>query len=290
MVSISNGILSVEISEKGAELMSVKDQAGTEYLWQGSAEFWAGRAYNLFPIIGRLTQNKYTYKGKEYEMNLHGFLRKTVVPVLKKTDDSVTFILKDNEETLKMYPFSFEFKLTYKLVENTLKTIYDVTNTGGETLVFAVGGHPGFNVPFNKGESFEDYVLEFGEIEPVKEIILSETCFITKNDRPFLLKDGKTLPLKHSLFDNDAIVLKQMAKSIALKSLKSGKSVTLDYPNMKYLGIWHTPKTEAPFVCIEPWSSIPSYDQIIDDFDTKEDMTHLESGKSYTNGFDITIK
>ena len=65
--------------------------------------------------------------------------------------------------------------------------------------------------------------------------------------------------------------------------------VRLEYPGMKYVGIWHAPKTEAPYVCVEPWASIPADDGKIDDLETKRDMTALGAGESYSNTFSITF-
>ena len=45
------------------------------------------------------------------------------------------------------------------------------------------------------------------------------------------------LPLAHSLFDNDAIVLRDMAREVTLEAPGSARSVTVAFPNMPYLGI-----------------------------------------------------
>lgn len=290
LYTLKNDKITVSISDMGGELMSIKSSDGTEYLWQGNPEYWAGRAYNLFPIVGRLTEGKYTYKGKTFEMNLHGFVRKTELKVKNQSETEITFFTKADEKSLSMYPFDFEFQLKYKLTGNTLITTYNVVNNSNVEMPFAVGGHPGFNVPLTQNETFEDYYLEFDCVSSVKEIVLSPTCYITDAVKDFNLKDGKILNLKHSLFDNDAIVLKDMCRKVTLKSQKGSKSITVDYPQMQYLGIWHKPKSDAPYVCIEPWTSLPAYDGVIDDLETKRDMIKLKSKESYINTVTITIK
>ena len=45
------------------------------------------------------------------------------------------------------------------------------------------------------------------------------------------------MPLAHSLFDNDAIVLRDMAREVTLEAPGSARSVTVAFPNMPYLGI-----------------------------------------------------
>ena len=74
MEKISNSILTVEISEHGAELQSIKKN-GKEYLWQGDAKFWGRRSPVLFPNVGRVWNDKYTHMGNTYEIGQHGFAR-----------------------------------------------------------------------------------------------------------------------------------------------------------------------------------------------------------------------
>ncbi|MDR0855791.1 MAG: aldose 1-epimerase family protein [Clostridiales bacterium] len=286
---IENGALTVEINDLGAELWSVKTRDGIEYLWQGDARYWAGRASNLFPIVGRLWEGKYTYKGKVYEQGTHGFLRKTQLKVLKKTKTSIAFGLSDNAQTRAQYPFAFLYTVTFSLDENVLHTVYGVENTGDGTLLFGLGGHPGFNVPLGGEGVFEDYRLEFKDKAAATELILSPACFMTDGKRPFPLRDGKILDLKHSLFDNDAIVLTDMCREVSLKSDAGKRRVTVRCETMPYLGFWHKPRSDAPYVCIEPWQSLPADDGRVDDLETKRDMVRLAPRSAYQNGFSIEI-
>lgn len=287
LYEIKNGVLNVSISDTGAELQSVMHD-GTEYLWQGNPEFWGGRAYNLFPICGRLWEGKYVYNGTEYEMNLHGFLRKSVLTAVKQSADSITFTLNASEKTLAMYPFSFEYYITYTLVGNAVKMDIEVINNGEKVMPFALGGHPGFNVPLADNEKFEDYYLDFGDAK-LKTIYMSDACYTTKSESDFVTDGGK-LPLVHTLFDRDAILLSGASKDIKLKSTKSNKAVTVTIPKeMKYVGIWHAPKKEAPYVCIEPWTSVPAYDGEVDDLSTKRDMFALPPNSKYNMSWSIAV-
>ena len=72
--TIQNQHLSVSIDSYGAQLMSIRS-GSTEYLWQGDPTYWKDRAPVLFPICGRLYGGKYTYRGVDYQMNIHGFAR-----------------------------------------------------------------------------------------------------------------------------------------------------------------------------------------------------------------------
>ncbi len=288
---IENEVIKVEISEMGAELMSIKSKAdGTEYLWQGNPEFWGGRAYNLFPICGRLTEGKYTYAGKTYEMNLHGFVRKSQLTAKPIDSKSIEFSICDNEKTLAMYPFAFVYTICYALDGGKIAMTVTVENKDTKEMYFALGGHPGFNVPLGEGQ-FEDYRLEFAPACQPKAIYMSDTCYVTAREDDFKLRCSKSLALKHDLFDRDAILLKDIAHSISIKSSKSKKSVTVEFPeDMKYVGIWHAPKKEAPYVCIEPWTSVPANDGVIDELTTKRDMFKLQPNNKKVLEWSITVK
>ncbi len=284
---IKNDQITVTISDMGAEMMSIKKD-GCEYLWQGDSKYWAGRACNLFPICGRLTNGIYTYKGKEYAMMLHGFAKVSQFEMAEQKEDSITFLLWSDEETRKMYPFDFQYFVQYTLKGNTVEMKYTVRNTGNKTMYSAFGGHPGFNVPLDNG-SFEDYYLEFKCEKPAKKMVF-DSCYTTDDTVPFELEDGKILRLDHSLFDNDAIFIRDMCKTVTLKSDKTKRSVTVKYPEFQYLGFWHKPQTDAPYVCIEPWSSLPGRQDVVEDLSCRSDLIHLRPDDRFINTWSITIQ
>lgn len=291
LYTIENKKLTVTVSDVGAELMSVKTRAdGCEYLWQGDDKYWGDRAPLLFPICGRLVGGFYTYDGSEYKMGIHGFARKSTFTLAEKTDDSITLTLSSNDDTKKVYPFDFLFKATYRLEGDRLVNRFEIANTGNGTMPFSFGGHPGFNVPVGGEGSFEDCYLAFGEKSEPELFLLSPTCFLSGETEPFKLTCGKRIDLKHSLFDNDAIFLKNAAKSVSIKSRASKKSVTVEYPDFDYIGFWQTDHSDATFVCIEPWNGLPGFDGKTDDFSTKVAMRQLPAGESTEMGFDIIIK
>ena len=50
MIELKNDLLTVIVSEKGAELQSIKDAEGKEYLWQADPKYW-GRRSPMRPIV-----------------------------------------------------------------------------------------------------------------------------------------------------------------------------------------------------------------------------------------------
>lgn len=288
--TIKNEMLTVVISDRGAELQSIKSAAGTEYLWQADPAFWSDKAPNIFPYVARMTEGRYTADGEDYKMDIHGFVKDMVLTAENQTEDGITFRLDSCPETKAQYPFDFTYRITYQVVGNTLVTTNSVENRGDRRMYFGFGGHPGFNVPMEEGLSFEDYYLEFDQPAHPYLVGFNEACFITGEDKLFPLVDDTRLPLKHTMFDDDAIVLKYSARKVCLKSDKGTKSVTVSWPDFPVIGFWHWPKSEAPYICIEPWSSLPSRAGIVEELSQQADLIHLAAGKSYSTSWTIEIK
>lgn len=286
-VCIQNEQLTVTADSLGGELQSIRDKEGTEYLWQGDKCYWDGKAPNLFPYIARLTEESYWYRGKKYAMGIHGFVWNSQLKPVVKKEDTAVFRLVSDRRTRDMYPFDFIYEITYHLEENRLEITYQVTNMGEEDMYFGIGGHPGFRVPLDSGCVFEDYDLEFADACHPQQIIFSEDCFVTDGKRK-ILTEGNKLHLQHTLFEHDAIVMENMAEAVTLSAKNGSRYVRVEYPQMSYLGIWHAPNTEAPYICIEPWSSLPSRKGIIEDLETQENLIRLEKGQVYTNQWSIT--
>lgn len=285
---ITNGVLTATFSEMGGELVSLKKD-GTEYLWQGNPDYWAGQAPILFPYDGRLYKGQYKLNGKLYEMPKHGLARKLPFIMIEKRETGISFVLRDTEETVKSYPFRFELQIDYEMKNNALHICYTVRNKDTKKMYFGIGAHPGFNVPLASNLSFDDYYLEFCEEAKPSRIGFTEEGLLNSIDPIFELEEDRKLPLHHALFDHDAIFLKNMAKEVTLKSDADSKSVTVSYSQMPYLGIWHAPKTDAPYVCIEPWMSLPSRDGVAEEFTAKSDLIALEPTDEYVNEWTIAL-
>ncbi len=293
--SLDNGVLSVRVSSIGGQLLSVKKD-GKEYLWQGDPAFWEDRAPNLFPYIARLTKGTYTVHGKEYHLPIHGFLPAAEMKAEVQEESLLVLRLDADESTLACYPFVFTLRIRYELNQDTLRIAYEVENGGEEDMYFGIGGHPGFQVPLEDGLSFEDYFLEFesegqsgtGAQTPVR-IGFSPTCFLNGKDEPWPLEKGCRIPLRHDLFDDDAIVLSHTPKTVVLRSEKGGRGVRVCFPQMPYIGFWHAVKKPAPYVCIEPWSSLPSRQDMVEELSEQPGLIHLEGKGVYRNLWSIQL-
>ena len=289
MPVIKNEHIMLRLSTKGAEVKELQTVDGVEYIWQADPAYWSQSAPLLFPFIGRLTDNSYKYNGKVYSMGIHGFASSSEFSVAVLEKDRAVLELRANPKTKQNYPFDFLLRVTYTLVDVSVVVSYEVSNLDEKTMSFGIGGHPGFNVPLVSNESFEDYELEFNTPCQPDRVGFSPSVYLNGMDEPYQLSDAKRLPLCHDLFDNDAVILKNMAREIMLRSNKSGRGVCVSYPDMPYLGIWHRPKTDAPYVCIEPWSSLPAREGIVEEISCRSDYVHLQAGETYKIEWSITL-
>lgn len=287
-ITIENRILSLTVDTKGAQMMHLQS-GDTEYLWQGDPQYWADRAPNLFPFIGRLTNDSYRLGQTVYPMSIHGFASSSEFAVVEKGKEHLVMELTDCPETRKQYPFAFILQIIYRLVGSRIEITYRVENRSTVTMPFGIGGHPGFRVPLEDEECFEDYSITFSQPCQPDRVGFTPTVYLSSHDERYPLAEDTRLDLHHGLFDEDAIILKNIAREVTLQSRKSGKGVRVTFPHMPYLGIWHWPKTDAPYVCIEPWSSLPSRQNVVEDFYCKSDMIQLEPGHTYTNTWSITL-
>jgi galactose mutarotase-like enzyme len=235
----------------GAELQKLTGvESGIEYLWNGDAAYWGKFSPVLFPIVGTLKNNHYSYKGSFYTLHRHGFAREKMFTAEQVSDSEAVFSLHDDESTRVLYPFRFILQLRYKLEGNRLTVSYTVYNPGDEELYFSIGAHPAFAVPLKKELAYEDYYLAFNEPETAGRWGLQDGLLM-ENPIPFL-QNEQQIPLSQELFAKDAIVLKGLkSTSVALRTAIDSRGLSFGIDGWPHLGIWAAPG--APFVCIEPW-------------------------------------
>ncbi|MBL7817385.1 MAG: aldose 1-epimerase family protein [Saprospiraceae bacterium] len=287
-VTIENDNLRVVINPKGAELDSVfHKHHQLEYLWQGDAAFWGKKSPVLFPIVGTLKDNSFIYGGKTYHLPRHGFARDRVFDLEKQTATEAVFLLKSDAESLKVYPFDFEFRLHYTLIDNSLRVGYDVKNTTSGDMYFSVGGHPAFRVPLVERMVYTDYFITLDQAETVGRYPLSKEGLLELETNPFL-ENEDTIPLKSSLFYADAVVLKHLkSDKMTIRSEKTTYGLSMTFAGFPFFGIWAA--KDAPFVCLEPWCGVADSVNVSQRLEEKEGIVKLEQGEQMIKTWSIDI-
>jgi len=285
MTTIENNFLKVEIAAKGAELQSLfSKDTGIEYLWNGDVNFWAKHSPVLFPIVGSLKDESYIYKDKTYHLPRHGFARDNEFTVEKISEAEAVFTLKDSADTLKLFPFPFELKLTYQIIERKLSLSYTVINKGTTKMYFSLGAHPAFAVPNTPNTNYEDYYLAFNDDERLTFWKLEEGLVAEETETIEL--NGHKLNLKHDLFYNDALVFKTLQSDcISLLNTKNDYGLHFHFDDFPFFGIWAA--KDASFVCLEPWCGVADGVGHNKKLTQKEGMIVLEVGKKWDRHWEV---
>lgn len=282
---LKNEQLKVSINLKGAEISSVICD-NREYIWQAEKEFWPRHAPVLFPIVGKLKNDSYHFKGNTYEMTQHGFARDQDFTFVYKTNSEIELELKQNVETLKSFPFDFRLSIKYKLIGNKLECLYRVTNSSSaDNLYFSIGAHPGFRVPLSEAESFKDYVLEFSDGNYYK---LSELSggLISGAVKELMLTDGRMV-LDTKLFEKDALVFEgTQVNGVTLKSVKTDNGVSINCDGWPYFGIWSKPGC-GRFICLEPWCGIADNIESNGELVSKKGIISLVPGEFFNRCYSM---
>jgi galactose mutarotase-like enzyme len=287
--TIQNEYLKISVKQTGAELCRIQSAiTEKDYLWDANPDVWSSHSPVLFPVIGAIKNGFVKYQGNDYAVPRHGMVRNNAnVKLIGQTDSSLTFGLKYSDETLSIYPFQFEFMITYRFDGKQILVGHEVINHGAGEMLFSLGAHPAFKCPLHEGEVYEDYYLEFEALENDSTWLLSKDGLVTDEKRP-VLKHTNVLLLNSHLFDNDALIFKHLiSKQVSLRSTKSGQVITMHYEDFPYLGIWAKPN--AHFVCIEPWLGIADSADSDQNFETKEGILKLASGGKFTASYSIEV-
>lgn len=289
MITLENDYIRAVIKSHGAELSSFYDKENeTERLWQADDDYWGRHAPHLFPVVGGCLNNELLVDGKAYPMPKHGFARDSDFKRMESTPVHAKFSLRYNNETLKAYPYKFEFQVLYDLFERELRVSYKVINLDAGRIYFQVGGHPAFNVPLLPGENFDDYYVEFERAENLTTHLLAPSGYFSGETGPVKL-DGNKLHLKTELFDTDALVFKNLAsRKVSIKSSTHNQVLTVAFPHFNYLGIW-TKAGGAPFLCIEPWLGCADTEGDAVDISKKDGIQYVEHGHVVEEVFTISI-
>ena len=147
MKTLKNTALTLNISLHGAELTSIRDSFGREFLWQADPAFWKRHSPVLFPIVGSLWDKHFRVNGREYEMGQHGFARDMDCRLVAEREDEMWFELNSSPETLAKYPYKFTLRIGYRLEANKIHVMWEVSGDDSQTMWFQIGAHPAFYLP-----------------------------------------------------------------------------------------------------------------------------------------------
>lgn len=288
---IKNGVIEAGINQKGAELVSlVRSSDNRQYMWSGDAKYWNRVSPVLFPFVGKLNGQKYKYENVWYEgISQHAFARDMEFTLTEKKEDEIWFKLESDEETQKLYPFSFTFEIGYKLDANSIKVIWKVRNNSQQTMHFSLGAHPAFLCPEDGNGSKDGYFLNLHtDATSIESGELTADGVLGDVTKTFSLKDGR-LDVTDAIFDKDALIFDSAEiKKVSIENPQRQEylSVSFDTP---LLGIWSPAKKAAPFICIEPWYGRCDRADFTGSLQEREYGNELNEGEVFEKSYTIEV-
>lgn len=290
---IASGGLYAGITDAGAEIRSLRDEGGFEYIWQRDPAIWGDCAPLLFPVCGRVKNERYTLGGKEYPMHAHGFLKTMTFRLSEKSADRVVLSAVSDDRTRAMYPFDFEITAEYKISNEGLLCRYTVKNTGDGIMPFNFGLHPGITAPFTDGLTIDDCTLDFGA--GCRGGYISPLCngpFVSRAARHFYpFDDGKLHLSEKKIAENDTLVFDTLPHSFVFYDNAGTRAVEFSYSDtLPYLCIWKAAGGAARYICLEPWSGTPTDGENEENFDTRDRMERLSPGEERVFSYSMKFR
>ena len=287
-VTLSNASLQAAVQTQGGELVSLRDMAGTEYIWQGDPAFWSGQNPILFPIVGSLRDGQVEVDGKTFQMGRHGFARRNVFTLADQGQDFALLELRESPETLAQFPFPFVLQVRHQLLDRGFATTFTVKNPGQTPLPFCIGAHTAIRCPLFQGERFEDYALVFDRSEDADTLLLTPQGLLRDGGTEPMLRDGR-IYLDYADFQRlDTLIFQGLASGRAeLRHRGKGHGVALDFHEFPMVAFWTKPG--GPFLCMEPWHGCAAYTAESGDFQDKPHVITLAPGQRKELGYRFTL-
>jgi galactose mutarotase-like enzyme len=287
LIAIASAELTARINPFGAELWSLTDAAGREFMTDADPAFWAGHAPVLFPIVGALNQGRYRLGDVQYELPKHGFARTSLFECVGHEADAVRFRLNDNAATRAVYPFAFWLEMAFRLDGPALHLTATVTNPGDRPLPFSFGFHPAFAWPLPGGAEQAAHRIVFAEPEPqpIRRIdgpsgLLLPEAFVTP-------VQSRTLLPAAELFEDDALIWDELHSRSLSFGAPASASLDIAFPDTPMLGVWQKPG--AHYLCIEPWQGLADPLGYAGDFRDKPGVVLLPPGERRAFRMDVAL-
>lgn len=288
LVTIASGALTARVHPLGAELWSLRDAQGREFMTDADPAFWTGHAPLLFPIVGALAEDRYRIDGDTFTLPRHGFARRMPFELAARDDDRVTFRLTDSAATCAVYPFAFVLEMAFVVDGATLRMTATVSNPGARPLPFAFGYHPAFAWPLPGGAAKAAHRVVFEKDEPgALRVLDAASGLIAAKPRVTPVK-GRELALSPDMFAADALIWDDLASRALSYGADGGSWLDIAFPDMPMLGLWQKPG--AHYLCIEPWQGHADAVGFAGDFREKPGVVLLPPGEQRHFRMDVTVR
>jgi galactose mutarotase-like enzyme len=214
----------------------------------------------LFPSPGKLEQDTWSYGSHSGSMKQHGFARNLPWSITDRAGtQGVTLRIESTPATLTEYPWAFHLDLSFALNGACLRIAMRVENTGTETMPYALGFHPYFQVT-DKAQT----TLTARATQAFNNL--------TKTVEPFNDFD-LTQP------EVDLHLLDHRDPSCALLLADGARITVRASSDFARWVVWTLQGRD--FVCLEPWTSPGNA------LNNREQLIFIESGQAHESWMEI---
>jgi aldose 1-epimerase len=199
----------------------------------------------LFPTPNRIRNNIFTFEGKSFYGQAHGFLKEAPFKLVKRnaTLDKALLIgeydWNKEREGFINFPFPFIIRIEITIFDSEIQYSYMISNSGNCVLPFGFGLHPFFQAEGGQAQIkvFADRVMEMTEDK------LPTGNMLSVDGTPYDLREGK----KASELNLDHVYLRKGSPTatITYKEFELSLDASEDFGHI----VVFTPK--ADFFCIE---------------------------------------
>lgn len=295
-MKLSNDIITIEVTEHGAELVSLKKE-GREYLWNGDAAYWNRHAPILFPAVGKPYNNELHADGQTYTMKQHGYARdsefeRVNAGMCECGSVGTMTLVQSSNDAIRQYPYRLGLEVCYRLHGNAVEVTWTVENIDEHDAYFQIGAHPGFMLPeYHAEDAIHGYIRYFDrEMNPVSPVIVNG---LDDGNRVPLAEPRRfsaEMPIEADTFAHDALMFEGEQVTKAVLCDKAGREVlSVNCRQAEAYGIWAPHKEGCPFVCLEPWCGICDPYNFTGDISTRQYIHRLSPNEKYTFTYTIEV-
>ena len=292
---MENEYLKVTVTTWGAQIKSVIRKCdGVEHIWQADPGVWGYHGPTMFPYVDSIKGGVLTIDGVDYPAPLHGFAQGMERKMVKQGEHYVEMELTDSPETMKFWPFKFRLVSRFELVDDSVKHILRVENTGDVKLPFGIGYHPGFALPFDDKHTVDDYEIRFEKLE-------SPLCAKCEGNLPDIVlyplggRNIRSLPISREFFKGPSHTIMNLASNyVCITEKDTGRRVKVQVEGFPYTLFWtHGSRggnEKIRFMCVETWCQFPERNGEDHDFRHRAHTEILEPNTSWSTELKMSFE
>lgn len=238
------------INTRGAELQHLSLNGDSSSIFWEACEPWKRTSPWLFPVVGKLVNEGYSWQGQSYSLSQHGFLRDVEFKVQRFSDSELLLRFSHEqleEEQKHKYPFAFSVTMHFYFFEKAFKIKVNIKNESVDELMpFSFGWHPAFKVQSkNEKISFEMHKTSVDQNSIIFHK-LNEQGYIESS----LLPEGYK-PLSWQVKDFEQIERAEILVGKTFQAYTFSEVKIAFEPPCDQIAVWS--RESAKFLCVEPW-------------------------------------